>query len=330
MASAGPCAAPNGDDLGNAAAPQNQTWGGIVPDLAGVPETMLWSLYNRASEASRPDAILIDPESLRIRAAIDYDFAGHFGAPLGSLAVRAAAIDRALREWLLRHPDGMVVSLGEGLETQSRRVDNGRMRWLTVDLEEAIGLREQFLQPTARFRHLAANALAAHWMDAVDASRPVCIVAQGLLMYLAPEAVRMLLCAIAERFPAAEILFDTVPRWFSQATRRGVHQTPRYRLPPMPWGINRDEVEATLRAWHPRMADVKLLEYRMPRGLPLMMANITNALAVARHQVPSLVHVVLAGEAPAATVYLVSDELTEHDLCAPLRPAGLEPATKPL
>jgi O-methyltransferase involved in polyketide biosynthesis len=271
-----------------------------VPSLAGVPETMLWSLYNRASEASRPDAILSDPESLRIHAAMDYDFAAHFGAPLGSLAVRAATMDSALRQWLLRHPDGLVVSLGEGLETQSRRVDNGRMRWLSVDLEEAIRLREQFLPPTKRFRHLAANALAPHWMDAVDPSGPVYIVAQGLLMYLAPEAVRGLLCAIAERFAAAELLFDTVPRWFSQATRRGVYQTPRYRLPPMPWGINRDEVEATLRAWHPRLTHVALLEYRMPRGLPLMMANITNALAVARHQVPSLVHVVLGEALPGS------------------------------
>jgi hypothetical protein len=31
---------------------------GIVPDLAGVSVTMLWSLHNRASEAKRPDSIL--------------------------------------------------------------------------------------------------------------------------------------------------------------------------------------------------------------------------------------------------------------------------------
>jgi O-methyltransferase involved in polyketide biosynthesis len=32
------------------------------------------------------------------------------------------------------------VSLGEGLETQGRRVDNGRLRWLSVDLPDAIRL----------------------------------------------------------------------------------------------------------------------------------------------------------------------------------------------
>ncbi len=90
-------------------------------------------LHNRASEARRPDGVLADIDSVRIHEAIEYDFAGHFGDPVGSLAVRAAEIDRALRDWLERHPDGCVVSLGEGLETQVRRVDNGRVRWLSVD-----------------------------------------------------------------------------------------------------------------------------------------------------------------------------------------------------
>jgi O-methyltransferase involved in polyketide biosynthesis len=151
---------------------------GLVPDLAGVSETMLWSLHNRASEARRPDGVLVDPESVQIQSAINYDFARHFGDPHGLLAARAVEIDRVLRSWLQHYPEGLVVSLGEGLETQRRRVDNGRMRWLSVDLPEAIRLRERFLAPTDRFRHIAANALDPVWMDAVDPSSGVFIVAQ--------------------------------------------------------------------------------------------------------------------------------------------------------
>jgi O-methyltransferase involved in polyketide biosynthesis len=102
--------------------------GGITPALADVSETMLWALHNRATEAKRHDGVLIDAESARIHEMIDYAFTRHFGEPAGSLAARAAAIDRTLRLWLERHPDGIVVSLGEGLETQRQRVDNGRMR----------------------------------------------------------------------------------------------------------------------------------------------------------------------------------------------------------
>jgi O-methyltransferase involved in polyketide biosynthesis len=264
---------------------------GIVPELAGVSETMLWSLHNRASEAKRPDGVLVDPESMHIRSAINYDFAGHFGDPLGFLAARAVKIDRALRSWLERHPAGTVVSLGEGLETQSRRVDNGRMRWLSVDLPDAIRLRERFLAPTHRFRHIAASALDPVWMDAVDHSSDVFIVAQGLLMYLAPERVRQLFVSIADRFPGSVFVFDTIPRWFSDLTLVGLNQTASYRLPSMPWGINRDEVEPTLRRWHPNVATVAFLSYLSPRGLPRLFAGMANHIPVARHGVPSLVYV---------------------------------------
>jgi O-methyltransferase involved in polyketide biosynthesis len=269
---------------------------------------MLWSLHNRAREAGRPDAVLVDPESVRMQLAINYDFAGHFGDSLGLLAARAVEIDRALRSWLEGHPDGIVVSLGEGLETQGRRVDNGRMRWLSVDLPDAIRLRECFLAPTHRFRHIAASALDPIWMDEVDPTFGVFIVAQGLLMYLAPKRVRQLFAIIADRFPGSEFVFDAVPRWFSDLTLLGLNQTASYRLPSMPWGINRDEVEPTLRRWHPCVATVAFLPYRSPRGLARLVAGMTNQIPVARHGVPSLVHVTIASGIGQSTMMTAIEE----------------------
>jgi O-methyltransferase involved in polyketide biosynthesis len=266
----------------------------VIPRIGGVSETMLWALHNRATEARRPDAILIDPDSIRIHAAIDYDFTRHFGNPTGTLAARAAAIDNALKHWIKLHPNGTVVSLGEGLETQVRRVDNGRVHWLSVDLPAAIRLREQFLPPTERRRHLAVSALDLRWMSEVEPSRGVFIVAQGLLMYLQPTQVRDLLTAIAERFPAADLVFDAVPRWFSRLTLLGLRQTPHYRLPPMPWGINRDELAPALQRWHHRLAILTFLDYGAPRGLPHLLQSAVRHLPVARHATPSLVQVTIA------------------------------------
>jgi O-methyltransferase involved in polyketide biosynthesis len=263
----------------------------IVPGLTGVSETMLWSLHNRAYEARRRDGVLSDPAAISIHGAIDYDFHHHFGAPGGSLAARAAQIDRVLREWLSKHPDGVVASLGEGLETQSTRVDNGSMTWLTVDLPHAMELRERFIQPNARFLHLPVNALSPAWMDDVDPSAGVCIVAQGLLMYLQPDLVEGLIRCVSARFPKAMMVFDTVPRWFSRLTLQGLQQTKNYRLPPMPWGIDHDEIEGALRRWHPGLSRVEFLEYRAPRGVQRYLSHFVNAMPVYRHEVPSLVRV---------------------------------------
>ena len=265
----------------------------VTPNLDGVSETMLWSLYGRACEARRPEGILVDPDSMRICEAIDYDFVGHFGHPIGSLAARAVEIDHLLRGWLKHHPDGLIVSLGEGLETQSRRVDNGRMRWLSVDFPAAMELREHFLTTTDRFHHVAASALDLEWMGKVEPSTELFIVAQGLFMYLEPEAVSHLLVEIAKRFPGAELAFDVIPRWFSRLTLWGLMQTPRYRLPPMPWGINRNEIEPDLRKWSSRIGVLDVLDYRVPYGWPMLFEDFFRLFPYAQNELPCLVHAVI-------------------------------------
>jgi O-methyltransferase involved in polyketide biosynthesis len=110
-------------------------------------------------------------------------------------------------------------------------------------------------------------------------------------MYFQPRLVEQLFRAVAARFPKAMMIFDTVPRWFSRLTLDGLQQTPHYRLPPMPWGIDRDEVEATLRRWHPGLSRIEFLDYRAPRGVQRYLSNIVKILPVFRHEVPSLVKV---------------------------------------
>jgi hypothetical protein len=38
--------------------------GQVSVELEGVPETLLWTLYHRATEARRPDAVLRDPKAV--------------------------------------------------------------------------------------------------------------------------------------------------------------------------------------------------------------------------------------------------------------------------
>ncbi len=261
----------------------------IVPALSGIPETLLWTLHSRAKEAARAGGRLRDPEAERIYAAIDYDFDGRFGAPHPLFSLRAALIDDVLVRWLRQHPEGLIVSLGEGLETQAYRVDNARMRWLSVDLPEVVGLRELFIQPTERFRHLACSATDPAWMDHVDSHSPLYIVAQGLFMYLDPDDVRRLLLAIAQRFPGADLIFDVVGRDLSEATLRGHQQSETYRLPAMPWGLNRNEVVATLRKWQVGTTEIRFLPYRADRRRAEFIESLLDRFLPSRQAHASLV-----------------------------------------
>ncbi|MEM9491059.1 MAG: class I SAM-dependent methyltransferase, partial [Myxococcota bacterium] len=94
-------------------------------NLDGVPETMLWTLYNRAGEAMRDDAQLDDPDAVRIYRTIEYDYSRSFGKSNASHAIRSLAFDRAVRPWMAEHPGATVIELACGLETQFQRVDDG-------------------------------------------------------------------------------------------------------------------------------------------------------------------------------------------------------------
>lgn len=271
-----------------------------MPDLAGVPETMLWPLYNRAAEARRPNPLLSDPLAASIADRIDYDYARSFGRPDSAHAVRAAKIDRLLRTWIHERPGGRVVALGEGLETQFHRVDDGRVRWLSVDLPEAIAVRARFLSDTERHRNLACSALDLRWTAEVPPGEPVFVTAAGLLMYLPPHEVRRLIASIADRYPLAEVAFDVIPHWFSRLTLRGLKRTRHYTLPPMPWALNRDEL-ASIKAWHPNIAEVREVPFEGGRGVfSRVVLRVLRRLPWLGNKTFSLVHLVC--RPPAARI----------------------------
>jgi O-methyltransferase involved in polyketide biosynthesis len=260
--------------------------------LTGVQETMLWALHDRAYAAKQPQGHFRDPYCLNIYDAIDYEFMGQFGTPNSNLgAARAVRIDRTIRRWLSRHPGGFVVSLGEGLETQAYRVDNGKMRWLSVDLPDAIEFRERFMKPTVRFSHAAMSAFDPSWMDLVDDRSGVFIVAQGLFMYFRPDEVRKLLIAISHRFLGNEMTFDLIARPLSEATQRGHNVTPLWTSPAMPWGLNRDEAVKTIRSWLPAVRAVRCARYRPPSRRPAILEDILDLILPRRLKLPSLVHI---------------------------------------
>jgi O-methyltransferase involved in polyketide biosynthesis len=188
--------------------------------------------------------VLHDPKAVELVDTIDYPFADRFGRAVEWQAqwqaLRARRFDREVRRFLASHPSGTVVALGEGLETQFWRVDNGLARWLTVDLPESVEVREQLLPAESeRQRVFAGSALDERWMDEVDLDAGVLVTAQGLLMYLQPDESRGLIAACARRLAGGEMVFDAAPRWFSQATQRGRVKTPQgYQAPPMPWGLD--------------------------------------------------------------------------------------------
>ena len=256
-------------------------------DLTGVPETMLWPLWNRAAEARRKDRLIDDPLSAELVDRIDYDFRRSFGRPNAYYAVRARVSDDVIRDYLKRKgSQAVVVALGEGLETQLWRIDGSASKWISVDVPEAVAVRKRLLPTSDSQSYIACSALDEDWMDAVTPGTAPLITAAGLFMYFEERDVRTLLSRIADRFPGAELFFDAIPPYFSKKTIKGLKLTKHYTTPPMPWGIRIGDMPEFVRSignWE--IVSVRSYAETFPKRTPIY--NLLSRMPGLRKWLPA-------------------------------------------
>ncbi|MQA07416.1 MAG: class I SAM-dependent methyltransferase [Pseudonocardiaceae bacterium] len=262
--------------------------------LAGVSATTLWTLRNRAVEAMRPDTVLDDPLAVELYEAISYDY-DRFGKPSQSHPLRAAAIDRAITEYLATHPQATVIALGEGLQTTYWRLGRPDVAWLSVDLAPVHDVRAALLPDEPRITALPTSALDRSWLDRVEPERGVIVSAEGLFMYFERAEVMSLITDCARRFPGGQLIFDAIPPWLSARTTKGLRLTDRYTAPPMPFGLSMSEA-ARLSREVPGVATAR--EVPVPPGHGLWKYSAIRRFAdlpVVRDRRPSLTLLTFAG-----------------------------------
>lgn len=182
---------------------------GVVEDTLYVP--MLGRIY--ASENCKD--ILYDKKALELKSGmpeglIENDTQTQY-TYLAS-ASRSANVDRYIRDFMERKPQGIIVQLGCGLETTYYRNDNGHTLWYGVDLPHVIKYRKELLPETERERYIAGDAFAKEWIEKIRAEHtdePLLITASGLFYYFEEENV-LELVKLLMNYGDIEILFDTV------------------------------------------------------------------------------------------------------------------------
>ncbi len=184
--------------------------------LSGVSETLLITLYIRAMESQRPDALIKDEKALALVTRMSFDFSRVRQIPLSEanklvIILRSREFDRRAQDFLARHPDAVVVHIGCGLDTRFERVDNGRVEWYDLDFPNVIELRRKFVgDETERYHLLGCSVLDNAWLDRVSShqQRPCLFLAEGVSMHLEEAQVRSLVLTLRDHFPGAELIFD--------------------------------------------------------------------------------------------------------------------------
>lgn len=223
-------------------------------DLSGVAETSLITLYLRAMESQRPDALIKHEKAVALVARMGDAIERIKGFPMTGESIalatwRSQEFDRRTRDFLAAHPNGIVVSIGCGLDTRFDRVAerNGTVTWYDLDLPEVIALRRQLLAETPRCRFIGCSVLDFARMDLVggDAKRPCLFLAEGVFPYFGAAEVRRVVLALQERFPGTELVFDAMTPFMASLHSR---HTAICKLHAHLWGIKRGK---ELEAWSP-------------------------------------------------------------------------------
>ncbi len=188
-------------------------------NLNAVSELLLAPLYFRVIESRRADPLLKDDHAVPLLDEIDYDFSRFERWSTDDKVLtllRMKTFDRHARAFLARHPGGVIVEIGCGLDTRFYRVDNGQVEWYDLDLPEVMALRQTLIGETPRSHCLAASAFDFAWLDLVRhaAHRPCLFLAEGVFVYFEEAQVKALVLKLKDRFPGAELAFDAMSPFF--------------------------------------------------------------------------------------------------------------------
>lgn len=129
-----------------------------------VEDTMFIPMLGRIYASEMHPQILYDKKALSLKEKLPsglMEKGKQSQYTLLASASRSANMDRHIRDFLKRRPDGAIVQLGCGLETTYDRNDNGQTRWYAVDLPDVIKYRRRLLPEPERETYLAANALVS-------------------------------------------------------------------------------------------------------------------------------------------------------------------------
>jgi O-methyltransferase involved in polyketide biosynthesis len=180
--------------------------------LEGVAETMLITLYTRALESQRVDGLIRDEKAVEIVKSVDYDWErlrmhGHDEV---AVIMREREFDRFARQFMTRHPDGIVVHIGCGLDTRFDRLDNGQVEWYDLDLPDVIELRKNLIGEDNSRCHLIGRSVFDYgWMDMIQSRpRPVLFMAEGVFPYFEESQLISLFLKLCQRFPGCEVVCD--------------------------------------------------------------------------------------------------------------------------
>ncbi len=185
-----------------------------------VGATLVTTLYARAhAESVQPDVNFHDQQAREVWARLvaasakkglddPATLAASDASNIRGTIRRSMVIDRLTWQYAIGHPSTTVVTLGIGLCNRRARLRKLSADFVGVDRPAVIELRRGLI-PDDLTNLIGCSVMETDWLSQVPAGGPTLVIAEGLLMYLNPKDVSILLGRIGETFgPGTGLVAD--------------------------------------------------------------------------------------------------------------------------
>lgn len=186
----------------------------IKGEVDYVPTDIENDIWCRAMLAERYPKLYEDGESIRLADSIGIDHkkmnARYTFYDRTVIMERLLAVDARVRNFIDRFADGIVVNVGCELDTMFSRVDNGRIRWYSVDSPERIEVRRKYMDIKERETYVDSAIFDYSWLEQISKPQDTAIlfVVYDMMRHFDRDRLRAFLGAVWRRFPGAEVVFD--------------------------------------------------------------------------------------------------------------------------
>ncbi|WP_407378354.1 class I SAM-dependent methyltransferase [Methanobrevibacter sp.] len=149
-------------------------------NLEGVEKTMLLTLYAKAKHSQNKNHRFYDSKAIEVISKVDYDFSIAEKDKLmqmGTIA-RTIVLDKMVTDYINVHPDCTIVNIASGMDTRFNRLDNGKINWYNVDLENSASYRLKYIEDTDRVTTLAYSAMDSAWAGEIEKRKDVLFIVE--------------------------------------------------------------------------------------------------------------------------------------------------------
>jgi O-methyltransferase involved in polyketide biosynthesis len=180
--------------------------------LGSVQETLLLPLWGRAIETLKQKPLLVDNKAVSVINSLPYDFTliAKNISPLIQVGwiARSIYFDKKIKAFIDLYPQATIVNIGCGLDTTFDRVDNGKIRWIDLDLPDTIELRRQYISETDRRRFIGKSVFDRSWYEEIVNKQHVMLLIAGVIYYFDESEIKILFGDFHTIIPGAEIVLD--------------------------------------------------------------------------------------------------------------------------